>query len=129
MGRTSFESLEVYQLAEQVADAVWEIVRTWDRLAVDTVGKQVIRAADGIGANIAEGTGRYTHRDNRRFIRMARGSLYEVKHWLRRAHARDLLANEDVDQLKPLIDELVPRLNAYLAAIDRMAKAGKNNQP
>jgi four helix bundle protein len=84
MERTNFEKLHVYKLAENLADGIWDIVCNWDYLAKDTVGKQMIRAADSIGANIAEGTGRGTPQDNRRFIRMARGSLYETQHWLRR---------------------------------------------
>jgi four helix bundle protein len=56
--------------------------------AKDTVGKQMVRAGDSIGANIAEGSGRGSFQDNRRFIRIARGSLYETMHWLRRANNR-----------------------------------------
>ena len=89
----------------------------WDRLAQDTVGKQMIRSADSIGANIAEGTGRKSFVDNRRFVKIARGSLYETRHWLRRAYRRKLLTTQQVDLLTPLIRELAPRLNAYLKSI------------
>ncbi|MGI8897315.1 MAG: four helix bundle protein [Pyrinomonadaceae bacterium] len=74
----------------------------WDYLAQDTVGKQMIRAADSIGANIAEGTGRATLQDNRRFIRMARTSLYETQHWLRRSYKGALLSKQQVESLKPI---------------------------
>ena len=80
MEKTNFENLKVYQLAEELADKIWAIVLRWDYFAKDTVGRQVVRSADGIGANLAEGTGRGTLQDNRRFVRMARGSLYETKH-------------------------------------------------
>ncbi len=117
MARTNFENLDVYRLAEELADTIWHIVGDWQNLAKDTVGKQLIRAADSIGANIAEGAGRGAFQDNRRFIRIARASLHETKHWLRRAHQRNLLSQPQIDRLKPLIDELAPRLNAYLKSI------------
>src|SRR6185436_9949624 len=113
MEKTNFEKLRVYKLAENLADGIWVVVIGWDYLAKDTVGKQMVRAADSIGSNIAEGTGRGTPQDNRRFIRMARGSLYETQHWLRRAYKRSLLTQKQVEILKPIIDELTPKLNAY----------------
>jgi len=117
MARTNFENLRVYQLAEQLADEIWRIVGEWDHFAKMTVGSQIVRAADGIGANIAEGTGRGSYQDNRRFVRIARGSLNETQHWLRRAYKRHLLSQEKIDLLKTVIDELAPKLNSYLNSI------------
>lgn len=58
MEKTNFENLQIYQLSSRLSDEVWQIVLTWNNLAKDTVGKQIIRAADSVGANIAEGSGR-----------------------------------------------------------------------
>jgi four helix bundle protein len=121
MGKTNFEYLQVYQLAERLADEIWRIVAGWDQFAKQTIGKQITRSADSIGANIAEGTGRGSFQDNKRFIKMARGSLNETQHWLRRAYKRALLTNEQVQRLKPVIDELAPRLNAYLRFVGTAA--------
>ena len=92
MSRTHFENLRVYKLAEDLADEIWNIVLRWDRFARDTIGKQIVRSADSIGANIAEGTGRHDYKDNRRFVKIARGSLNETQHFLRRAFRRKLLS-------------------------------------
>src|SRR6516164_3245879 len=102
VGFVRFQELAVYTLAEDLADTVWEIVRRWDALARDTVGKQLIRAADSIGANIAEGSGRGSEHDYRRFLRIARGSLCETQHWLRRAFRRALLSAKQIECLKCL---------------------------
>src|SRR5436309_11107892 len=117
MARTNFENLRIYRLSEELADGVWDAVNSWTILARDTVDKQLVRAADSIGANIAEGAGRGSYQDNRRYVRIARGSLNETKHWLRRAYKRKLLTQPDTDRLRPLLDELSPRLNAYLKSI------------
>jgi len=108
-------------LSEELTDEIWDIVLTWDYFARDTVGKQVVRAADSIGANIAEGGGRGRYLDNRRFVRIARGSSNESRHWLRRAYNRTLLMKKQIDSLKPIIDDLAPMLNAYLKSIGREA--------
>lgn len=122
MEKTNFENLEIYKLAEDLADQVWEIVINWERLAQDTVGKQLIRSVDSIGANIAEGSGRGSEQDYRRFIRVARGSLNETRHWLRRAFRRRLLSNDQIASLTPAIEKSTPKLNAYLRAIGNYKK-------
>jgi four helix bundle protein len=117
--RTNFEKLRVYQLSEKLADDLWNIVITRDSFAKDTVGKQIVRAADSIGANISEGSGRGSAQDNRRFVRMARGSLYETIHWLRRSYMRKLLSQAEVKKLRLLVEELAPTLNAFLSSVDK----------
>lgn len=126
MPRTNFENLRVYQLSEELSDNIWDIVVRWDSFAKDTIGKQVVRSADSIGANLAEGEGRGSYQDNRRFIKIARGSLQETQHWLRRAYMRNLLSEGQVEQLKPLIAKLGPTLNAYLRSIGTAGTVSKD---
>jgi four helix bundle protein len=115
--RTNFENLRVYKTAEELSNIIWEIVSSWDTFTKDTLGKQIVRSCDSIGANIAEGAGRGSFQDNRRFVRTARGSLYETKHWLRQAFRRKLLSKAQVKNLRPVVDALGPMLNAYLKSI------------
>ncbi|MEB3180492.1 MAG: four helix bundle protein [Nostocaceae cyanobacterium] len=122
MSYKRFQELRVYQLAERLADDIWKIVDGWESVPKNTVGIQIIRSADSIGANIAEGVGRGSYQDNRRFVKMARGSLNETLHWLRRAYNRKLLTEEQINTLKLLINDLEPQLNAYLKSIGRTPK-------
>lgn len=117
MTKTSFENLQIYKLSESLADEVWKVVIRWENLGRDTLGKQLIRAVDSVGDNIAEGSGRGSEAELRRFLRIARGSLYETKHWLRRAYRRKLLTEKQVAELLPTLEELGPKLNAYLRSI------------
>jgi four helix bundle protein len=126
--RTHFEKLDVYKLAERLCDEIWTVAKGWDYFSRDTVGRQLVRAADSIGANIAEGTGRGSFIDNRRFIRNARGSLYETRHWLRRAHQRGLLEQEAVVRIRPTIDELSLKLSAYLRSMSELAAKGRETK-
>jgi len=127
MAKTNLEKLRVYELSEELADSIWSIVLGWNILARDTVGKQLVRAEDSIGANIAEGTGRGTFLDDRRFVRIARGSLNETQHWLRRAYKRQLLSSRQISTIKPLIDELAPKLNAYMNSIGKVPVQSASN--
>jgi len=126
--RSAFETLEVYRLAEELADTVWQVVLEWQPIARDTVGKQLVRAADSIGANIAEGHGRGKGLDHKRFLRIARGSTNETKHWLRRAYRRSLLSESQVAKIRPMVDALSPKLNAYLKSIGRAEVTTSNRR-
>jgi four helix bundle protein len=127
MAKTNFENLRIYQLAETLADQIWGSVAVWDSFAKDTVGKQLVRAADSIGANIAEGSGRGSSQDYRRFLRISRGSLYETLHWLRRAYLRKLLTTKQTKDIRLVIGELSPTLNAYLRSVSKSAALKHGN--
>jgi four helix bundle protein len=132
MQKTNFENLEIYQLSEKLADEIWSVVFGWNDLSQDTVGKQIVRSADSIGANIADGSGRGTDKDYSRFLKISRGSLYETRHWLRRAYQRKLLAQKQISELSLIINELTPKLNAYIRSIGTFSletEINKNQRP
>jgi four helix bundle protein len=117
--KTKFEELEIYQLSEKLCDQIWDIVVQWDYFPKNTVGMQLVNASDGIGSNIAEGSGNGSYADFKRYVKISRGSLFETKHWLRRAYRRKLINEVDVKKLKPLMDELLPRLSAFINYLDQ----------
>ena len=106
--------LDVYRLAEELSDLIWDAYDTWGAKAQQTIGCQIIRAADSIAANIAEGYGRYTPADRRKFYLYARGSFEETKAWLRKAIRRKVIAADEIGRYKTFIDELGPKLNAFI---------------
>jgi four helix bundle protein len=126
MAFLKFEDLRVFKAAEALADEIWDLANDWGTFAKLTVGKQLVRSADSIGANIAEGSGRGTAKDNQRFVRIARGSLNEAKYWLRRASHRNLIKPEEVLKLTRVIEEIGPSLNAYLKSLDQSNRSIPN---
>jgi four helix bundle protein len=112
------EDLEIYQMAEDLSDRIWELCIRLDYFAKDTVGKQMVRAADSISANIAEGHGRYHFNDRLRFCYYARGSLLECRSWLFKAIRRNLIKNK-IEEITEIIEILPKRLNAYIGSIKK----------
>lgn len=82
------EETEVFRKAEELADRIWEVVSGWKPFERETVGKQLVRAADSIAANLAEGDGRYSDAEAIHFFVIARASGRETAYWLRRAKRR-----------------------------------------
>jgi four helix bundle protein len=56
--KSNFENLEIFILYEQLADDIWNLVIRWDAFSKRTIGSQLVNAADGVGPNIAEGSGK-----------------------------------------------------------------------
>lgn len=110
------ENLRIFQSAENLCDRIWVEVAKWDHFAKDTVGKQLVRSADSIGANIAEGYGRHHPKDVLNFIFIARGSGQEMKFWLRRAGTRRLLQEVVLNGLLEENDKLTRQMNAFIRA-------------
>jgi len=119
MDKTRFQNLRIYQLSEKLGDIIWDIVSKWEDLPKTTIGKQLINSTDSIGANIAEGAGRGSPAENKRFAKIARGSLFETKHWLRRCYRRNLLTVKNISVIEPIINELTPKLSAYINSIKK----------
>src|SRR5919112_1243759 len=106
-----FRSLVAYRLSAELADELHLTVKRWSDYDRATVGMQLVRAADSVHANIAEGAGRWTKTDRRNFLRIARGSLYETESWIARAHARGLLADDYEDRLAEIARTLNGLIN------------------
>jgi len=111
------EDLEVYQLSELFSNEIWDLVITWDYFAKDTVGKQIVRSADSISANIAEGFGRFHYKENKNFCYFSRGSLIETKSWLIKSKTRKLINDEQFDMLIGKLELIHIKLNTYIKFI------------
>jgi len=111
--------LEVYQQAMALGERVWAQVMEWGYLERSTIGKQLIRSAGSIAANVSEGHGRYPYAEKRWFCQFARGSLYETRTWLQKAHNRNLVDDATFSELDPDITRLAKMLNGYIRFLNR----------
>jgi four helix bundle protein len=111
----AIEDTDCFRLSESLSDTIWSLVVTWNHFAQDTIGKQLIRAVDSIGANMAEGAGRYSYAEEIRFFIIARGSAREAGFWIRRAIAREILTAEKAQPLLLDLQTVSRQLNALIA--------------
>jgi len=91
-----------------------EMVSTWKNFDRETVGKQLIRSADSVAANIAEGYGRFYFGDKKLYGYYARGSLLETMTWLEKAHQRNLLNADHYYLISKDLKDFHLMLNIYI---------------
>ena len=115
----NIDGLKVYQMAMALGEKVWEIVIQWNYFARDTIGKQLVRSADSVAANLSEGFGRFSYKENKQFCYYARGSLYETRTWLVKGNNRKLIKDEEFNMLNQDIETAGKMLNAYIRSIGK----------
>ena len=90
------------------------IVTRWSPVAIDTVGKQLIRAADRVGATLVEGDGRYGRADALHFFVMARASARETRYWIERAIVRSLITAQEGQAQIEAVNTATRQLNSLI---------------
>jgi len=108
------KDLKIYQKALIISNKSWEIYQKFDWRIKKTIGDQFITAIDSIGANIAEGYGRFHYLDRIKFYYNSRGSLLESLHWLGLLINRDLITRNDHNSITALLEDLNLSLNAFI---------------
>ena len=116
MKNYSYKDLNIYKDSMILADEIWTAVSKWDYFAKDTVGKQLVKAADSIAANIVEGYGRHHKKDSLLFYYYSRGSLAETRCWLEKATNRKLISREFYDKVDSTTIKLEKMINAFITA-------------
>lgn len=112
------QNLEVYQLARELSKKAWVIYEKMSWQEKKIIGDQFISSIDSIGANIAEGYGRFHYLDRVRFLYNARGSMLEaINHWLELLLERNKVSQSDFDEMKQLAEKLSIKLNNFIRSI------------
>lgn len=109
-------NLYIYQLAIQLSGRSWEIYEKMDWRIKKTIGDQFITSIDSVGANIAEGYGRYHYLDKVKFYYNARGSLFEAEHWSYLLYKRNIITEELFNVPLGLLKEINFGLNKLIKA-------------
>ena len=115
----NLKDLRISNIANEIGDEVWEIVDKWDYYKKDTIGKQFVRSADSISANIAEGYGRFHFKENKNFLYYSRGSAYETLDWLLKSNRRNIIDANKAELLRVKIEGFLIKLNAYIKSIGK----------
>jgi len=113
----SLEKLGVYRLARQLSKIAWQIYDKLDWRIQKIMGEQFVQSTDSVGANIAEGYGRFHYLDKVKFYYNARGSLLESRHWFDLLGEREFLKEKQETDYLECYRQLRPGLNALINSV------------
>ena len=129
-GSYSYRNLLLWQTSQALTLEVVKIVSSLpnDRVA-SVVGRQMVRSASSIAANIAEGHGRFTLPAHRNHLSIAKGSACETDGWLDLLHRAGYLDADSETRLHADCKELIRMLTAKILDLERREGRRVRDEP
>jgi four helix bundle protein len=115
----NYEQLEVWQKAHALTVRLYETTATFPRSEMFGLTSQIRRAAGSIGANLAEGCGRWNEVELARYVQIAMGSASELQNHLRLAKDLGFLTEPAYSPLVKAVVSIRKMLTALLQTLRR----------
>lgn len=113
----NYEDLEVWRKAHALTIGLYRVTEGFPRAELFGLTSQIRRAAGSIGANLAEGCGRWGDVEFARFVRIAMGSASELQNHLRLAKDLQLLSEQDYRAALKDLTSVRQMLTAFLQTL------------
>ncbi|MGB9911350.1 MAG: four helix bundle protein [Microgenomates group bacterium] len=111
----SYKDLKFWQRAKEVSLLIVKLIRKLPNEKVSwIISDQILRSSFSVGANIAEGFGKYKGKEYSRFILMALGSANETEYWLELIKDLYLDLNQEVEEILSKNKEVIKMLTVTL---------------
>jgi four helix bundle protein len=108
----SFENLEVWQMSRELVKEIYQTTSTFPNEEKYGLTSQLRRASVSVSSNIAEGSTRWSKKDQSRFYEIAFGSLIEVLNQMILSTDLGFLPENRLIELRTRIDQIGRMLNA-----------------
>jgi len=112
-----FVDLEAWKLAHKLALEVYKITQKFPKEEIYGITSQIRRSSSSVGANIAEGFGRYHFKDKMKFYYQARGSNVETQNFLLLSKDLGLITEDGYDKLNKMCADVNKLLNGLIRSI------------
>ena len=113
----SFEKLGVWQDARKFTVNIYKITGGFPSEEKFGLTNQIRRAAVSIAANIAEGSGRISTKDQAHFYQIAYSSTIEVLSHLLIAYDLNFIDDKTLSELRIKLEEITNKVNALRNSI------------
>jgi four helix bundle protein len=118
-----FKDLRVWGKAHDLTVEIYQRTRSFPREEIYGLTSQMRRASGSIGANIAEGCGRRSDPEMKRFVQIARGSASELEQHLLLARDLKFLTTSEFAELEKKTLEVQRMLAALAQRLQRSVLA------
>src|SRR4030066_2205242 len=113
MAKFRFQDLEIWTLAIQIADELFDIADNLEERKLYRFAEQLRGAGMSMSNNIAEGSGSSSNKEFKHFINVARRSTFENANILILLHRRKLITEKSLDGLLSKLDRLCRQITNF----------------
>ena len=114
-----FYDMDVWKDSHSLSLEVYKLTEDFPRKESYGVTDQLRRASSSVGANIAEGCGRFHYKEKIKFYYNARGSAYEVQNFIFLSQDLDY-ANKTISrEIFSRYEDLIKQINSVISSINK----------
>ena len=116
----SYKDLLIWQKGIQITNDVYALVMSFPNEELYALTSQIKRSTVSIPSNIAEGFGRNSTKSYLHFLKISRGSLFELETQLIIAKNQNFIKNDDLlDTIMNHIFEESKMINSYINNLEK----------
>ncbi|MDO8664135.1 MAG: four helix bundle protein [Candidatus Liptonbacteria bacterium] len=115
--KPNYEKLEIWQEAMALTKIIYLKTKDYPKEEKFGITDQVRRAGLSVALNIAEGAGRGSKADFRRFLLIAKGSLNEVLTLFTLSLEIGLISSKEYDDIRSMVLRLMRRIQALISKL------------
>lgn len=114
----SYKDLEIYKKGIALSLEIYTISTSFPSNEIYGITSQIRRASTSVPANIAEGYGRESGKSYIQFLKISRGSLYELDTFLTIAYGLNYLTIDQYNKFHEMTEELSKMLNSLITKLN-----------
>ena len=114
----SFRDLQIWQRGLDLSILIYSHTVDFPKEEQFGLTSQLRRASTSVPLNIAEGWGRGSNKSFANFLKIARGSLFEVETILEICFRLDYIKHETIETLRNEIEQIGKMINSFIKKLD-----------
>jgi four helix bundle protein len=119
---TKFEDLKIWQIALKITKEIYDITSKKEFFKDFSLRDQIRRAIISVSSNIVEGFEKNNNNEFIRFLKIAKGSIGEVRNQLYIALAVNYINQEEFEKLNNELIELAKQVGKFISYLETNRK-------
>lgn len=114
-----FYDLEIWKESHKLCLKIYSLTKDFPSKETYGLSDQLRRASSSVGANIAEGFGRYHYKEKIKFYYNSRGSVCEIQNFLFLAKDLQYVDKEKARDIFKRYEDLNKRINQFIKSVQK----------